>query len=217
MISKELNKKILAFFLSIVFTIIFLHITLSQVRVFGKHDSIFYMDSPISLANHYVTVISFIAASIFLLFLTTSKLQIKEKIIYAIFSLFLFALSFDEYIEIHEASIDLVKKYFPDSDFASVLELSWVLVLLVPIIGFIVFVIFSTFKERNSTVRKLLITGIILFSLILISEVVGVNSYSHSNLYFSLVTIEESSEMLCVTIFLYAALEKLLESSNIKS
>lgn len=217
MITKELNKKILAFFLSIVFTIIFLHITLSQVRVFGKHDSIFYMDSPISLANYYVTVVSFISGSLFLLFLATSKLQIKQKIIYIIFSLFLFALSLDEYIEIHEASIDIVKKYVSDTDIVGILELSWVMILLIPILAFVGFVIFSIFKEKNPIVKRLFILGVVFFALILVSEVIGVNSYSHSDLYFSLVTLEESSEMFCVTAFLYAGLEKLLENVNLKS
>lgn len=216
MITKELNKKILAFFLSIVFTIIFLHITLSQVRVFGKHDSIFYMDSPISLANYYVTVVSFISGSLFLLFLATSKLQIKQKIIYIIFSLFLFALSLDEYIEIHEASIDIVKKYVSDTDIVGILELSWVMILLIPILAFVGFVIFSIFKEKNPIVKRLFILGVVFFALILVSEVIGVNSYSHSDLYFSLVTLEESSEMFCVTTFLYASLEKLLENITLK-
>lgn len=207
--TRKANNTLKLITLGILLAIVLMHIFLSKYTVFGKSESIFYADNLLNFATHFGIVFSYASALIFLYIFLLSNNKMKHLRL-LVFTLFFMFLSFDEFIELHENTIHFAKNLFPEGSAAfKIAEYNWVVALSFFIAIIILIFVSEIRSESSPLIKKQYMAGLFFFFVVMITELISLQLFHKQPQYFISVTIEESSEMLGISMFFFAALDKL--------
>lgn len=190
-------KKIILAVLIIDILIIILHL------IWGRQSVFFDLDSERNLPTVYsgLKLIAVGALSFIVYFIISDK---KSWLWYILGLMFVYA-GLDEMLELHERAADYVAQqelinlgWYDNQVFY------WPLIFAPLIIGFLIFLVYfiKYFFPRAAVSRNLFIGGLVCFVAVIFFEVTGGFLTHLPDVYFAMITLEESFEFFAVTMFL---------------
>ncbi len=202
----NISRRTFTTLLVVATTVTLLHFLFHPVRLFGMDTSIFYMDEKVTIAAWFTAVVYFFAGFVAFVSLKIKK-NAADRIARAGMGIFFLLLSWDEYFEVHEYINTFLKNAVSEeTTIGGLLYFSWIFPFLLVIGAVLLSLFWAAKRETAKGLRKLLYTGLAMYGIILIMELVGGATYGQP-IYLAMVGAEEGLEMVSATVFLRYMME----------
>ena len=194
-------KKIILLVLIIDVLIILFHLA------WGRQSVFFDLDSERNLPTVY-SGIKLIAVGALGFFIYSLKSD-KKSWLWFLFGLMFVYAGFDEMLELHERTANYIAGWgLAELGWYSNPVFYWTLIFFPLIIGFLIFLVYfiKYFLSQTPVIRNFFIAGGLFFVAVIFLEVAGGFLTHRPDVYFVMVTLEESFEIFSVTMFLSGTL-----------